>query len=74
MSPTPNSTKTDDEVEICVVIGKKALYLESPSQAREHTLGYTISRDVSESHWQIERSGQWVKGKSVPRWIRQGPG
>ena len=62
----PNSVKTDYEVEICVVIGKDALYLESPAKAKEHILGYTISQDVSERHWQIERSGQWVKGKSFP--------
>ena len=43
----PNSVKTDYEVEICVVIGKDALYLESPAKAKEHILGYTISQDVS---------------------------
>jgi 2-keto-4-pentenoate hydratase/2-oxohepta-3-ene-1,7-dioic acid hydratase in catechol pathway len=62
----PNSTKTDYEVELCVVIGKNALYLKSPEQALEFILGYTISQDVSERHWQVERSGQWVKGKSFP--------
>jgi 2-keto-4-pentenoate hydratase/2-oxohepta-3-ene-1,7-dioic acid hydratase in catechol pathway len=69
----PNSVKTDYEVEICVVIGKDALYLESPAQAKEHILGYTISQDVSERHWQIERSGQWVKGKSFPTFNPVGP-
>jgi 2-keto-4-pentenoate hydratase/2-oxohepta-3-ene-1,7-dioic acid hydratase in catechol pathway len=69
----PNSLKTDYEVEICVVIGKDALYLESPAQAKEHILGYTISQDVSERHWQIERSGQWVKGKSFPTFNPVGP-
>ena len=69
----PGSLKTDYEVEICVVIGKNALYLESPEQAKEHILGYTISQDVSERHWQIERSGQWVKGKSFPTFNPVGP-
>ena len=69
----PNSVKTDYEVEICVVIGKDALYLESPANAKEHILGYTISQDVSERHWQIERSGQWVKGKSFPTFNPVGP-
>ncbi len=59
----PGSLKTDYEVEICVVIGKSALYLESPAQAKEYILGYTISQDISERHWQIERHGQWMKGK-----------
>ena len=69
----PNSVKTDYEVEICVVIGKDALYLDSPAKAKEHILGYTISQDVSERHWQIERSGQWVKGKSFPTFNPVGP-
>lgn len=69
----PNSTKTDYEVELCIVIGKNALYLKSPEQASEHILGYTISQDVSERHWQVERSGQWVKGKSFPTFNPIGP-
>ena len=69
----PNSVKTDYEVEICVVIGKDALYLDTPAKAKEHILGYTISQDVSERHWQIERSGQWVKGKSFPTFNPVGP-
>jgi 2-keto-4-pentenoate hydratase/2-oxohepta-3-ene-1,7-dioic acid hydratase in catechol pathway len=69
----PNSVKTDYEVEICVVIGKDALYLDSPAKAKDYILGYTISQDVSERHWQIERSGQWVKGKSFPTFNPVGP-
>jgi len=69
----PNSLKTDYEVELCVVIGKNALYLKSPDEAADHILGYTISQDVSERHWQIERSGQWVKGKSFPSFNPMGP-
>jgi 2-keto-4-pentenoate hydratase/2-oxohepta-3-ene-1,7-dioic acid hydratase in catechol pathway len=69
----PNSLKTDYEVELCVVIGKNALYLKSPEEAADHILGYTISQDVSERHWQVERSGQWVKGKSFPSFNPMGP-
>jgi 2-keto-4-pentenoate hydratase/2-oxohepta-3-ene-1,7-dioic acid hydratase in catechol pathway len=69
----PGSLKTDYEVEICVVMGKSALYLKSPEEAQECILGYTISQDVSERHWQIERSGQWVKGKSFPTYNPVGP-
>jgi len=69
----PNSLKTDYEVELCVVIGKNALYLKSPEDASNYILGYTISQDVSERHWQVERSGQWVKGKSFPSFNPMGP-
>jgi len=69
----PNSTATDYEVELSIVIGKRALYLNSESEARSHILGYSISQDVSERHWQIERAGQWVKGKSFPTFNPMGP-
>jgi 2-keto-4-pentenoate hydratase/2-oxohepta-3-ene-1,7-dioic acid hydratase in catechol pathway len=69
----PTSTATDYEVELAIVIGKRALYLKSESEARSHILGYTISQDVSERHWQIERAGQWVKGKSFPTFNPMGP-
>ena len=69
----PNSVKTDYEVEICVVIGKRALYLQSPEEARDYILGFTISQDVSERYWQVERGGQWVKGKSFPTFNPVGP-
>jgi 2-keto-4-pentenoate hydratase/2-oxohepta-3-ene-1,7-dioic acid hydratase in catechol pathway len=69
----PNSTATDYEVELAIVIGKRALYLDSPKDSAAHILGYTISQDVSERHWQIERSGQWVKGKSFPTFNPIGP-
>jgi len=69
----PNSTATDYEVELAIVIGKRALYLKSESEARSHILGYSISQDVSERHWQIERAGQWVKGKSFPTFNPMGP-
>ena len=69
----PNSTATDYEVELAIVIGKRALYLKDQSEARAHILGYSISQDVSERHWQIERAGQWVKGKSFPTFNPMGP-
>ena len=69
----PKSLATDYEVELAIVIGKRALYLNSPADSKAHILGYTISQDVSERHWQIERSGQWVKGKSFPTFNPIGP-
>ena len=69
----PNSHATDYEVEICAVIGKSALYLKSEEEAQRHILGYTVSQDVSERHWQMERSGQWMKGKSFPTFNPLGP-
>ena len=69
----PGSTATDYEVELAVVIGKRALYLESPESSPKHILGYSISQDISERYWQLERSGQWVKGKSFPNFNPMGP-
>ena len=69
----PNSNATDYEVELAIVIGKRALYLDSQDQAPAHILGYTIAQDVSERHWQLERSGQWMKGKSFPTFNPIGP-
>ena len=69
----PGSTATDYEVELAVVIGKRALYLRSPEEASKYILGYSISQDISERHWQLERSGQWVKGKSFPNFNPMGP-
>jgi len=69
----PGSTATDYEVELAVVIGKRALYLKSPEESKKHILGYSISQDISERHWQLERSGQWVKGKSFPNFNPMGP-
>ena len=69
----PGSSATDYEVELAVVIGKRALYLKDPELSTHHILGYTISQDISERHWQLERSGQWVKGKSFPHFNPLGP-
>ncbi len=67
------SQKTDWEVELGVIIGKDARYLESPERAREHIAGYTISHDVSEREFQMERAGQWTKGKSCDTFNPIGP-
>jgi len=67
------SEKTDWEVELGVVIGKDARYLESEAVAAEHIAGYCISHDVSERHFQLERGGQWVKGKSCDTFNPLGP-
>jgi 2-keto-4-pentenoate hydratase/2-oxohepta-3-ene-1,7-dioic acid hydratase in catechol pathway len=69
---SPAMRKLDWEVELAVVIGKPAL--EVPREAAlEHVLGYTIANDVSERHWQIERGGQWTKGKGYPNFCPTGP-
>lgn len=59
-----SSVKTDWEVELGVVIGQTARYLDSPADARKHVAGYVLSHDVSEREFQLERGGQWDKGKS----------
>jgi len=69
----PGSTATDYEVELAIVIGRKALYLKDPSESANYILGYSISQDISERHWQLERSGQWMKGKSFPNYNPMGP-
>ena len=56
-----NSTKTDWEVELAVVIGKKASYVEE-KDANQYIEGYVLHNDYSEREFQLERSGQWVKG------------
>ena len=67
------STKTDWEVELAVVIGRRASYLESPDEALDHVAGYTISNDVSERAFQLDRGGQWSKGKSCATFNPLGP-
>jgi 2-keto-4-pentenoate hydratase/2-oxohepta-3-ene-1,7-dioic acid hydratase in catechol pathway len=67
------STKTDWEVELAVVIGRTARYLADPSEAQRHIAGYSISNDVSEREFQLERSGQWDKGKSCETFNPLGP-
>ena len=69
----PGSEGTDYEAELAIVIGRQALYLESPASVRGLVLGYSISQDISERAWQMERGGQWVKGKSFPTFNPLGP-
>ncbi len=66
------STKTDWEVELGLIIGRDTKYVEE-AQALEHVAGYCAVNDVSERHFQIERSGQWVKGKSADTFGPIGP-
>ncbi|WP_030231250.1 fumarylacetoacetate hydrolase family protein [Streptomyces sp. NRRL S-350] len=67
------STKTDWEVELAVVIGREARYLEDPGAARACIAGYAISNDVSEREFQIEYSAQWDLGKSCETFNPLGP-
>ena len=68
------SVKTDWEVELAVVIGRRARYLDSPADAAAHIAGYTMSNDVSEREWQLEVSGgQWSKGKCCETFNPLGP-
>lgn len=66
------SEKTDWEVELAVVIGQKASYV-SEADALNHIAGYVLHNDVSERAYQLERSGQWVKGKSCDTFAPIGP-
>jgi len=70
----PGSTKTDWEVEVGVVIGRRARYLTSPAEALDHVAGFAVSNDVSEREFQLELSGgQWSKGKSSETFNPLGP-
>ena len=66
------SNKLDWEVELGVVIGKNAKHI-SEDQSQDHILGYCLVNDVSEREWQIEKMGQWVKGKSHDTYGPIGP-
>ncbi|MEU7861984.1 fumarylacetoacetate hydrolase family protein [Nonomuraea sp. NPDC049141] len=68
-----NSLKTDWEVELAVIIGKRARYLGSREEAREVIAGYAVANDVSEREFQLERGGQWDKGKSCETFNPLGP-
>ena len=67
-----NSTQTDWEVELGVVIGKEARYVDA-ADALDHVAGYCVVNDVSEREFQTKRSGQWVKGKSADTFGPIGP-
>jgi len=66
------ATKVDWEVELAVVIGKKALYVEK-EKALDYVAGYALHNDYSERSFQLERGGQWVKGKSADTFAPLGP-
>lgn len=66
------SQKTDWEVELAIVIGRKASYV-SEANALQHVAGYALHNDYSERAWQLERGGQWVKGKSCDTFAPLGP-
>ena len=68
----PGSEKTDWEVELAVVIGKRASYV-SEADALDYVAGYCVCNDVSERAYQIERGGQWMKGKGCPTFGPIGP-
>jgi 2-keto-4-pentenoate hydratase/2-oxohepta-3-ene-1,7-dioic acid hydratase in catechol pathway len=67
-----DSKKTDWEVELAIIIGKKAQYV-SEADAMQHVAGYALHNDYSEREWQLERGGQWVKGKSCDTFAPLGP-
>ena len=70
----PGSTKTDWEVELGVVIGRRAAYLSSREEAMAHVAGFVLCNDLSERAFQLEQSGgQWGKGKSAPGFCPTGP-
>ena len=67
-----NSKKSDWEVELAIVIGAKASYV-SEDNAMNHVAGYVLHNDISEREYQLERLGQWVKGKSCDTFAPLGP-
>ncbi len=66
------SEKTDWEVELAVIVGKRCSYVEE-SEAMDYVAGYALHNDYSERAFQIERGGQWVKGKSCDSFAPLGP-
>jgi 2-keto-4-pentenoate hydratase/2-oxohepta-3-ene-1,7-dioic acid hydratase in catechol pathway len=69
----PGATATDWEVELAVVMGRRAQYLECEDTAAEHVAGFCTANDVSERRWLLERGGQWIKGKSFESFGPLGP-
>jgi 2-keto-4-pentenoate hydratase/2-oxohepta-3-ene-1,7-dioic acid hydratase in catechol pathway len=67
------STKPDWEVELGIVIGRRTSYLDSVEEAEQSIAGYTVVNDVSERAFQLERNGQWTKGKSAETFNPAGP-
>lgn len=66
------SKKSDWEVELAIVIGKRASYVHA-NEALSYVAGFCVCNDVSEREWQIERGGQWMKGKGCPTFGPLGP-
>ena len=69
----PGSQHTDYEVELAIVMGSRLKYAASESEAMAAVAGFSISQDVSERHWQLEKGGTWDKGKSFPTFNPMGP-
>lgn len=67
------STKPDWEVELGIVIGTRTSYLDSAEEAKDHIAGWVLVNDVSERAFQMERGGQWLKGKSAETFNPAGP-
>ena len=67
------SVKTDYEIELAIVIGREARYLDGAEQAKDVIAGYAVSNDVSEREFQLERGGTWDKGKSCETFNPLGP-
>ena len=67
-----NYKKTDWEVELAVVMGKRATYIDE-ADAMDYVAGFCLHNDYSERHFQLERGGQWVKGKSCDTFAPLGP-
>jgi len=68
-----NSAKTDYEVELGVVLNKNVLYLKNEAEAAKAIAGYCVINDLSERSFQLEKGGQWIKGKSCPGFSPVGP-
>lgn len=68
-----NSKKTDWEVELGIVVGKNARYLKKTEEVKDYIAGYCISHDVSEREFQLDKGGQWTKGKSCDNFNPIGP-
>lgn len=67
------SHKMDWEVELGIVVGSRSSYLADEAEAERSIAGYVVVNDLSEREWQVERGGQWVKGKSAPTFNPAGP-
>lgn len=67
------ATKTDWEVELGIVVGRRCSYLQTDEEARDAIAGFVLVNDVSERAFQLERSGQWAKGKSAETFNPAGP-